>query len=157
MTKIKRHSAPFLIILTAVAVMGLLVFPGLRKRGRHSYTNYLPTTAATEAAEVNPWTQAVTKIKENRGEPAGKQAKIEIPQQLRHYSDTRRFLAIQVAEVREEGVSTPQDLVDLAQMITRGEMVAVEPVTEDSYCSELAEAPANSRSRVSKTVRVFHC
>jgi hypothetical protein len=114
-----------------VALAGLLILPGLRKRGRHSYTNYLPTPLTAQAAEANPWTVAVNKVKEDRGEPAGKQAKVDIPHQLRHYSDTRRFLAIQVAEVRERKLGTPQDLVDLAQMIQRGEMVALQPATEN--------------------------
>ncbi len=131
MGTIKRHSAPLLITLVLIAVVALLMLPGLRKRGRHGYTNYLPAPLAAQAAEVNHWTAAVAKVKENRGEPAGKQAKVEIPSQLRHYSDTRRFLAIQVAEVREEGIKTPQDLVDLAGMINRGEMVAVQPVAEN--------------------------
>ncbi|HET6648257.1 MAG TPA: DUF5715 family protein, partial [Pyrinomonadaceae bacterium] len=52
-------------------------------------------------------------------------------QQVRHYSDTRRFLAIQVAEVREHRFETPRDLVDLAGMIARGEMTQVKPVTKN--------------------------
>ncbi|MEK6281173.1 MAG: DUF5715 family protein [Acidobacteriota bacterium] len=131
MGKIKRHSAPLLITLVFVVITGLLILPGLRKRGRHSYTSYLPTPLTAQAAEVNPWTQAVTMVKEDRGEPTGKQAKVDIPQQLRHYSDTRRFLAVQVAEVRQHGVQTPEDLVDLGEMIKGGEMVTLEPVTEN--------------------------
>ena len=131
MGMIKRHSAPLLIALVVVALAGLLISPSLRKRSRHSYTNYLPITLTAQAAEANPWTVAVAKIKEDRGEPAGKQAKVDIPHQVRHYSDTRRFLAIQVAEVREQKLRTPQDLVDLAGMIKRGEMVTLQPVTEN--------------------------
>ena len=70
-------------------------------------------------------------VKEDRGEPVGKQAKVETPAQLRHYSDTRRFLAIQVAEVKEHQVETPRDLVDLAAMIGRGELVQLQPVKEN--------------------------
>src|SRR5688572_23331684 len=131
MGKIKRHSAPLLITLVFVVITGLLILPGLRNRGRHSYTSYLPTPLTAQAAEVNPWTLAVTKVKEDRGEPTGKQAKVDIPQQLRHYSDTRRFLAVQVAEVRQHGVRTPRDLVDLGEMIKDGEMVALQPVNEN--------------------------
>jgi hypothetical protein len=89
----------------------------------------LPT--AVRAAELSPWTRAVEKIKENRGEPVGKQAKIDTPSQLRHYSDSRRFLATQVAEVREHHLENPQDFVDLSAMIKAGEMVPLEPVTEN--------------------------
>ncbi len=131
MGTIKRHSTPLLIALAVVALVGVLMLPGLRKRGRHSYTNYLPATVTAQAAEASPWTVAAAKVKEDRGEPAGKQAKVDIPHQVRHYSDTRRFLAIQVAEVREQKLKTPQDLVDLAAMIKRGEMVTLQQVTEN--------------------------
>ena len=69
-------------------------------------------------------------IKADRGEPMGKQAKVDIPHQVRHYGDTRRFLAIQVAEVKEHGLRTPQDLVELGAMIKNGEMVSLSPATE---------------------------
>jgi hypothetical protein len=83
------------------------------------------------AAETSSWTQAVQKIKEDRGEPTGKQAKVEIPQELRHYSDTRRFLAVQVAEWREHRFATPHDFVDLARMLKSGEMVELPQVSRD--------------------------
>ncbi len=79
----------------------------------------------------NPWTDAAEKVKEDRGEPVGKQAKIEIPAELRHYSDTRRFLAMQVAEVKQHHVATPQDLIDLAAMIASGEFVQLASVNEN--------------------------
>jgi hypothetical protein len=111
--------------------MALFVVPGWNQRGRRSLSTYLPASAIAQASDVAPWTEAIQKVKEDRGEPTGKQAKVEIPHQVRHYSDTRRFLAIQVAEVREHRFETPKDLVDLARMITRGEMVVLKPVTED--------------------------
>lgn len=111
--------------------MALFVVPGWKQRGRRSLSTYLPVPSIAQASEVTPWTQAIQKVKEDRGEPTGKQAKVEIPQQVRHYSDTRRFLAIQVAEVREHGFATPNDLVDLAGMIRRGEMVVLKPITEN--------------------------
>ena len=81
---------------------------------------------------MNRWTLAVEQVKADRGEPMGKQAKVEIPQQVRHYGDTRRFLAIQVAEVKEHGLHTPQDLVELGEMVAKGEMVSL-PQTTDKY------------------------
>lgn len=80
---------------------------------------------------MNRWTLAVKQIKADRGEPTGKQAKVEIPQQVRHYGDTRRFLAIQVAEVKEHGLQTPQDLVELGEMVAKGEMVSLPPATDN--------------------------
>jgi DNA-binding transcriptional ArsR family regulator len=129
-TTIKHHSAILILSVIFVLVIALFVVPGWKHRGRRSLSTYLPAPSIAQASEVAPWTEAFQKIKEDRGEPTGKQAKVVIPQQVRHYSDTRRFLAIQVAEVREHRFETPKDLVDLAGMIRRGEMVVLKPVTE---------------------------
>jgi DNA-binding transcriptional ArsR family regulator len=130
-TAIKRHSALLIPSVIFVLVMALFMVPGWKQRGRRSLSNYLPAAPVAQASEVTPWTQAFQKVKEDRGEPTGKQARVDIPAQVRHYSDTRRFLAIQVAEVREHRFETPKDLVDLAGMIRRGEMVILKPVTEN--------------------------
>lgn len=131
MTAIKRHSAFIIPSVIFLLVTALFIVPGWKKRGRHSLANYLPAPAVAQASEVTPWFEAMQKVKEDRGEPTGKQARVDIPQQVRHYSDTRRFLAIQVAEVREHRFETPRDLVDLAGMIARGEMIQVKPVTKN--------------------------
>ena len=72
------------------------------------------------------------KISADRGEPAGGNAAVETPPELKHYSDRHWFLATQVAEIDKHNIPTCQDFVDLAAMITRGEMVAVPGVT-DTY------------------------
>lgn len=121
-------AASILVILVVTA----LLLPGPKRRGQSgSYSQYLPAPSTAVAAELSSWTQAVQKLKENRGEPTGKQAKVETPQQLRHYSDTRRFLAVQVAEWREHGFRTPQDFVDLAAMIKSSEMVELPQVSRN--------------------------
>jgi hypothetical protein len=127
---LKRHSAFLLPSLALIALAGLFVLPGWKQSGRHGYTTYLPVSLTAQASGINLWTQAVQQIKADRGEPMGKQAKVEIPNQVRHYGDTRRFLAIQVAEVKEHGLRTPQDLVELGAMLQNGEMVPVSPATE---------------------------
>jgi hypothetical protein len=130
----KRHHTLIAVgLLLAVTVAALLALPGWRHRGRRGggTAAYLPAPVTAEAAEVNSWTQAVRRVKEDRGEPVGKQADVETPSELRHYSDTRRFLATQVAEWREHGFQTPKDFVDLASMIKSGEMVALRPVTKN--------------------------
>lgn len=134
MVKQRKSSLIFLTgnsILFAV-VVALLVAPVWKRRSSSSLpglVGLLP--AAAQAAEINPWALAVKRIQEDRGEPVGKQAKIDTPSQLRHYSDTRRFLAMQVAEVKQHQVETPQDLVDLAAMIDRGELVQLQSVNEN--------------------------
>ncbi len=126
--RIKRHSA---LLLTSLIIIGAASFFLLPHSDRSRRNSVLSLPTLVRAAEVNPWTRAIEKIKEDRGEPTGKQAKIEIPSQLRHYSDTRRFLAVQVAEWRQHTLKTPEDLVELAAMINRGEFVTVKPVTEN--------------------------
>lgn len=130
MKEIKHHPALLILSLAVVVAVGLLLLPGWQHRGRRSYARF-PAAVIAQAAEVNPWTRALEKIKEDRGEPTGKQAKVEIPAEVRHYSDTRRFLATQVAEWRQHSLRTPRDLVDLAAMIRQGEMVTLKPVTEN--------------------------
>lgn len=117
------------LILAVIITASLM--PSLKKRGRGGYTDYLHTSSTAEAAETSTWTQAVQKVKEDRGEPTGKQAKVDIPQQLRHYSDTRRFLAVQAAEWRQHRFETPEDFVDLAALIKKGEMVELKSVNRD--------------------------
>jgi hypothetical protein len=130
MIKSKRH-LPFLLVIAVALAVAIFVLLPANRRGRRVYQNYLPATLTAEAAEVSTWTEAVRRVKEDRGEATGKQAKIEIPGELRHYSDSRRFLAIQVAEWREHKLRTPADFVDLADMIRNREMVPVEPVTKN--------------------------
>jgi hypothetical protein len=132
--KLRKTSFIFLTgnLITLIVVAAFFVAPIWKRRGSvnfHGVANLLPATA--HAAEINPWTLAVEKVKEDRGEPTGKQAKVEIPAQLRHYSDTRRFLATQVAEVKEHQLQTPQDFVGLAAMLSSGQLVQLKPINEN--------------------------
>lgn len=92
----------------------------------------MPSLQTVEAAEISSWERAAQKVIEDRGEPVGKQAKIDVPQQLRHYSDRRRFLAVQQAEWRKHRFETPRDYVALADLIRKGEFVELKSVS-DSY------------------------
>jgi hypothetical protein len=131
--KARKTDLIFLTWISALAIgFATLVFAPVWKRGSGnaiSFAALLPALA--RPAEVNTWTAAAEKVKEDRGEPIGKQASIETPLQLRHYSDTRRFLATQVAEVVEHKLDTSQDFVGLAAMINRNDLVQLQPVTEN--------------------------
>jgi Family of unknown function (DUF5715) len=74
------------------------------------------------------WAEAVEKVKADRGAAAG--GSVEIPPELRHYSDRHWFLATQVAEVQKHNIPTCQDFLELAAMIERGEMVSLPAVTK---------------------------
>ncbi len=119
--------AVLLIVLVAVAAAGIWAFARY-KNERRSVS--IPATSEVATADADAWSTAIEKVKEDRGESA--RGPIEIPPELRHYSDRHWFLATQVAEVEKRNVPTSQDFIDLAGMIQRGEMVSVPAVT-DSY------------------------
>ena len=120
------------ILLAGVTIAIILVLPVWKHRGRKSgFSLLLPSPSMAEAAGYGTWKEAAEKVKEDRGEPTGRQAAVDIPSELRHYGDTRRFLAIQVAEWRKYQFETPHDFVDLAGMIKRGEMVELKSVGEN--------------------------
>jgi len=134
MKELKGHRALLIISLFFVAIFtALMLMPhALKHHSESGFASFLlPAPSEAEAATVNSWAQAVQKVREDRGEPAGKDAKVETPQQLRLYSDKRRFLAVQVAEWREHNLNTPRDFVDLAAMLNHGELVELPSVTRD--------------------------
>jgi uncharacterized protein DUF5715 len=110
----------------ALAVWALLRFTAPRRQalGQADYQS-----GRTGGRDSDLWKRAVEKVKEDRGDTGS--AAIEIPPELRHYSDRRWFLATQVAEVRKSSVQSCQDFVDLAAMIERGEMVSLPAVTDN--------------------------
>jgi hypothetical protein len=121
------------ILLAGVLMQSLMVLSvWKRRRGlKSSLGLLLPSPSAVNASGFGAWKEAVEKVKEDRGEPMGRQAAVDIPSELRHYSDTRRFLAIQVAEWRKFNIETPEDFVDLARLLTKGELVELKPVGEN--------------------------
>lgn len=115
-----------LSVAAAIAVYALLRYTAPRW---YVELTSRSTVARGSSTVTDTWEEAVAKVKEERTE-AEKQSAIEIPTQLRHYSDTRWFLASQVAEVRKHNLQTSQDFVDLAAMIERREMVPLPALTE---------------------------
>lgn len=81
----------------------------------------------TGAPPRDPYAEAVSKLEEDRGEPTGRKAvDVEIPPELKQYSETRRFLAIQGAAAAEARVRPPHDFAELAETISGGrELVEV--------------------------------
>ena len=160
MKEIKHHSALLFASLAIFAAIALFLMPGIRQRTRSQQSVFamFAIPGVAQAAEINPWKAAIEKVKQDRGEPTGKQAKVDIPSEVKHYSDTRRFLAIQVAESRQHSLRTPTDLVDLAAMVRRGEMVTLKPVT-DNYILFGVGGNANknpfTRYAQGKSVEVF--
>ena len=131
-TKETRHAALAAILLTVAGFGGLFLQSGKRPFGQPGQDPLMPSLRTVEAAEISAWEKGAQKVTEDRGEAMGKRAKIEVPAQLKHDSDSRRFLAVQVAEWRKHQFETPRDYADLAGLIRKGEFVELEPVS-DSY------------------------
>ena len=120
----------FLIIAITVMAAGTSAFIHFRAPKRQAL---LPSDSADQPSErrvdADLWGRSVEKLKEARGESGN--VALEIPPELRHYSDRHWFLATQVAEVRKLNVQPCQDYLDLAAMIGRGELVPMPAVTEN--------------------------
>jgi hypothetical protein len=115
-------------VLLPLLLLALALSAGCR-RGRHEPN--MPAPANAPPAMIDPWQEAALKVEEDRGEPMGRQAKVEVPAQLKHYADPRRFLGIQVAEWREQGRQTPHDFADLIPLIRKGELVELPALGQD--------------------------
>jgi hypothetical protein len=125
MLSLKKQLVALLLLMAAACgtAWALFHYGGLRWQLPQQSPNLLAA-----ATPVNySWSEAVERVKEPRSDLSGG---IEVPPELRHYSDRHWFLATQVAEVEKYNIPTCQDFVDLAAMIDRGEVVSVPLVTQ---------------------------
>jgi hypothetical protein len=83
------------------------------------------------APQVETWKSAARRVEEDRHEPTGGQARVDVPDELRHYANRHRFLAIQVAESREQEVPIPYDYGELVMLIRDGGLVEMKPFGDD--------------------------
>jgi uncharacterized protein DUF5715 len=90
-----------------------------------------PPPNALTPPVVRSWREAARRVEENRGEPVGRAAAVVVPSELKHYSDRRRFLAVQVAESRVQDYELPHDYAELVQLIQTGEFVEMKPVGDN--------------------------
>ena len=88
-----------------------------------------PTPAAW--APMDPYDIAHARVQENRSEAMGLAARVIVPAELQHYSDRRWFLAVQMADTRQEQLELPQDDGDLAAMLRAGTLVELPRLGED--------------------------
>lgn len=82
--------------------------------------------------DLRTWRSEIRRVEEARGEPMGQRARLTVPPQLQHDADRRMFLAVQVAETREQDYDLPGDDADLAALVQAGEMVEM-PAFGDHY------------------------
>src|SRR5215470_4878211 len=88
----------------------------------------LPSTG-TGSGEL--WKEAARQVEEDRNEPMGSRARVEVPEELKQYSNRHQFLGTQVAEVRKQRFQIPLDYGDLIPLIEEGELVEMPPVGKD--------------------------
>jgi uncharacterized protein DUF5715 len=109
-----------------LAVLTMIVL--LTACSRRSTPSLTPTA---EAAPLDPLKEAIRLVEEDRGEAMGRKAEVEIPSELRHYSDRRKFLAVQTAAWQETRYTLPHDFAQLIDLIERGELVEAPPVAPE--------------------------
>ena len=120
-----------LIVATAAIVAGASAIMHFRVPKHQTLRQYdLSDNASERRVDPDLWARSLEKVKEERGDIGN--VALEIPPELRHYSDRHWFLATQVAEVKKLNLQRCQDFVDLAAMIERGEVVPMPAVT-DTY------------------------
>jgi hypothetical protein len=110
-----------------ILVCGVIATPFVYNKNREAVIGGIKTGAEqvkdilTGAPPRDPYAEAVSKLEEDRGEPTGRRAAdVDIPQELKQYSETRRFLAIQGAAAKDAGVTPPHDFAELAAVIEGG-------------------------------------
>ena len=81
--------------------------------------------------QVETWKTAALRVEEDRGEAMGGRAKVAVPDELRHYANRHRFLAIQVAESKEQDLPIPYDYGELVQLVREGGLVEMKPFGDD--------------------------
>jgi Family of unknown function (DUF5715) len=129
-TQVKKTTKRVLIVFLLFAVTGVAVWAAFHfTRSRRLIQSAKESPKQPFVVSAEAWAAAVERVKEERREGGGG---IEIPPELKHYSERYWFLATQVAEIDKHNVHTCQDFLDLAAMIERGEIVPVPAVT-DSY------------------------
>jgi hypothetical protein len=74
-------------LLTLAVCVGLFLQGGGRTAERPAreaafIPSVIPAVATAAAAEISPWEKAAQKVAEDRGEPVGKQAEVDVPSQL---------------------------------------------------------------------------
>jgi hypothetical protein len=94
--------------------------------------------------QLETWKSEALRVEEDRGEPMGGRARVAVPEELRHYANRHRFLAIQVAESREQDLPTPYDYGELVELIRQGGLVEMKPFGDDYVLYGVGAAATNA-------------
>jgi hypothetical protein len=88
-----------LLLCLVIAAAGGAVWAGFHFGALKWYRQAAYSSNLKNRTNKHSWAEAVEKAKADRGEPAGGNAAVDVPPELKHYSDRYWFLATQVAEV----------------------------------------------------------
>jgi len=123
LTSLNAPPRRIILALTKFVVLMAIACAGCK----HPTVSPPPSVAET----VDPWKEAVSKVEQDRGEAAGRNATVEVPEQLKHYVDRRRFLAVQTADLQEHVDGICVDFADLIPLIQRHELVQMKQLGAD--------------------------
>lgn len=116
--RIRRRLALILALFCAGSVAGLLYLGyNARLRARLSEQAGKVRDVITGAPAPDPYSEAVLKVEEERGEAIGRKADVEVPAELKQYPEARRFLAVQEASARAADLEAAHDFAELAGWI----------------------------------------
>ena len=124
----------YVLLVLVSAASGVAVWAALRLTAPKQNWFAAPTKQATNQTfgmDSAQWEQAVAKVKEDRSLDANANVALYVPSELRHYEDRHWFLATQVAEVKKNNIQNCRDYLDVAAMISRGDLVPVPAVTDN--------------------------
>src|SRR6185503_3077615 len=136
--RIRRHHQAALFLLVAVIAGYALWLRG--DRSASTVQNRAPAPSPESMAVTSPAPSAPAVVASEPPTPAASiptepydiaHARVVVPAELQHYSDRRRFLAVQMADTRQEQLELPQDDGDLAAMLRAGTLVELAPLGED--------------------------
>jgi hypothetical protein len=123
-------SSPAIPMVMAICALTLSTFSGCQKKQPVNTPAAAPQIVQVKSIE-DRWKDAALKVEEDRNEPAGSHAPVRVPDELKHYGDPHRFLGIQEAEWRKQGMAMPRDFPDMVPMIEQGLLVEMDPVGDD--------------------------
>jgi hypothetical protein len=116
-----RHK--IIVALATLVMVAVIICPGCKRA---------PATVQPPVAEtVDPEKEALSKVEQDRGETAGQNATVRVPEQLKRYTDRRRFLAVQATDLRANVDVIPIDFADLVPLIQRRQLVEMKPQGPD--------------------------
>ena len=136
-------AAPSIAVLVVVGFMGCRRAPA-PEANPGPVPAVIPVPSTAQPAPLNSVTatpspevleEAIDRIEEERSSAGG----VATPSELRHYPDTRRFLALQIADAQEAALAIPHDDAELIEMIRAGKFVRLARMTDTYLLYEIGE------------------